>query len=398
MINFGIDRLAVQPDLGKQWGNCGLLANQASVDRQLRNAWAIAQDALGDRLKVLFGPQHGYAGTVQYNMIETDHGLHRESGLPVYSLYGEIRKPTSAMLAEIDTLVIDLQITGCRVYTWKATVELCLQAAQENNKKIVILDRPNPLGGRILEGRTLDDDARSFVGAGAMPMRHGLTLGEAAQFLNQPIGTDLEVITLENWDPDHCWKDLNRPWILTSPMLPHEDPLYLYPGTVLLEGTRLSEGRGTTLPFQLIGAPYIEDSQRWMEHIQTLAGDALTGARLREVSFLPTWNKWQDQECGGIHVVVDDHRQVRSFDLTLAIIRATVECYPDDFQFEAPGYEYDFENPPINLLVGSLQAKDRFLASDFSLRDPFWHEGIDEFIEQIQPCLLYPRTFVNSAT
>jgi uncharacterized protein YbbC (DUF1343 family) len=390
-VKFGIDLLASNPSLSKNWGRCGLLANQASVDERLVNAWKIAQSSLDSRLVSLFGPQHGYSGTVQYNMIETNHGTHLDSGLPVYSLYGETRQPTGEMLSGLDTLVIDLQITGCRIYTWKATIDLCLRAAKEHNKRVVILDRPNPLGGELLEGRTLDPEARSFVGSGAFPMRHGLSTGEAARFLNIGVEAELEVVEMQGWDPTQYWSDLGRPWILTSPMLPHVDPLYVYPGLVLMEGTNLSEGRGTTLPFQFVGAPYLKNAHQLMEETIRLAGGQLPGVRLREVSFLPTWNKWQGEECQGVHIVVDNFKAIQSFNLALCLIKAfSIQC-PEGFAFEKPGYEYDFKNLPINLLLGALKADQHITKSDFSKDDPFWSEGIEDFIETASGILLYDR-------
>jgi len=389
----GLDIFASDPKLSEGWGRCGLLANQASVDADLVNAWKVVYEQLGERLVALFGPQHGYSGTVQYNMIETSHDKHGPSGLPVYSLYGETREPTEEMFAGLDTLIIDLQITGCRIYTWKATIDLCLKAAKKFSKKIVILDRPNPVGGEVIEGRVLDSSAMSFVGAGALPMRHGLTTAEAAKFLNDKHAADLEVVAMENWDPKQLWHELGRDWVLTSPMLPTSDAVFVYPGLVMIEGTHLSEGRGTTLPFQMIGAKYVKDSEALIEKIVEISGGA-PGVKLRPASFIPTWNKWENETCEGFQIIVEKAEEVRSYILTLAIIRAFIELYPNDFEFEKPGYEYDYENLPINLLIGSLEADQKLRAEGFSINDSFWTEGIEEFADEAQKHLMYKRPFI----
>jgi uncharacterized protein YbbC (DUF1343 family) len=387
----GLEVFASNSKLSKDWGRCGLLANQASVDASLVNAWKICSDQLGPRLVALFGPQHGYSGTVQYNMVETSHDKHGPSGLPVYSLYGETREPTEEMFSTLDTLIIDLQITGCRIYTWKATIDLCLKAAKKFSKKIIILDRPNPVGGEIVEGRVLDDSAKSFVGAGALPMRHALSTAEATRFLNEFHDADLEIVEMKNWDPKKYWHQLGRDWVLTSPMLPVSDSVYVYPGLVMIEGTHLSEGRGTTLPFQLVGAKYVTDAEELIDRIHEISAGA-PGVKLRAASFIPTWNKWQKETCEGFQIIVENAADIRSYNLTLAIIRAFIELYPKDFEFEKPGYEYDYKNLPINLLIGSLKGDQLLKADKFSIQDSFWVDGINDYIEKIGKYLIYPRT------
>jgi len=236
----------------------------------------------------------------------------------------------------------------------------------------------------------LDSGFESFVGSGTLPMRHGLTTGEAALFLNQKHHADLEVVKMEGWDPKKYWHELGRDWILTSPMLPQTDSLYVYPGTVLIEGTNLSEGRGTTLPFQFIGAPYIKEPTAFIAKIKEHS-DGAPGLKFRPASFIPTWNKWQGKGCEGIHLVIENFAKIRSYALTLAIIRSCIELYDKEFEFEKPGYEYDYENLPINLLIGSKVADKMLLAANFSNSDHFWHDGIEDFIEKVKPMLLYPR-------
>jgi uncharacterized protein YbbC (DUF1343 family) len=393
MFSVGLEKLIKEPSLTKSWGRCGLVANQASVTKDFGVAWDVLQSMLGPRLTALFGPQHGFYGTKQDNMIETDHDIHRPTGLPLYSLYSETRAPSKKMLESVDTIVIDLQIVGCRIYTWKATIAGCLRAAKNYNKKVVILDRPNPVGGEVLEGRVLDRDCLSFVGEYPIPMRHGLTSGEAARFFNSFIGADLDVVELTGWNPSHYWQDLNRHWVLTSPNLPTIDAVYVYPGTVIFEGVNFSEGRGTGLPFQFFGAPYIPDSKSYKQKILGHLGGSSPGVYLREAQFEPTSQKHQGKTCVGLQIHVLDPAKVRSLDLAIAIVRASIELGGESFAWKSPPYEYNHETLPMKLIYGSQKVADKFIDEKFSLDDEFWHEGIKDYIKAVQPSLLYKRDF-----
>ena len=383
------------PRMADSWGNCALLCNQASVSRDFEPAWKVAHRLLGTRLKSLLGPQHGFYGTAQDNMIETRHVRDEDLKIPIYSLYSETRQPTPEMLDGIDTLIVDLQIVGCRIYTWKATIAACLRAAAQRGMRIVILDRPNPVGGEILEGRVLDMDASSFVGEFPIPMRHGLTAGEAARFFNRTIKADLHIVALEGWRPQMLWADLNRPWVLTSPNLPTIDPVHVYPGLVILEGTNISEGRGTGLPFQFVGAPYIKRSSDLLERVVTLLGlkpgQHPPGIFLREASFEPTSGKWMKKVCYGLQVHVVDPSKVRSFDFALALVRACIELSDGAFAWKEPPYEYDLVTLPMKLIIGSHKADRKFIDPNFSIQDIFWHEGLLDFAQEAQEILLYRR-------
>jgi uncharacterized protein YbbC (DUF1343 family) len=395
----GLEYLIANPSIAKSWGRLGLVCNQASIAHDWQSSWDLMARTFGSRLRALFGPQHGFYGTVQDNMIETDHAVHLPTGLPLFSLYSETREPTTSMLELIDTLVVDLQIVGCRIYTWKATIAGCMRAAKREGKKVVVLDRPNPVGGEVLEGRVLDMDATSFVGEYPIPMRHGLTAGEAARFFNRQIQADLEVVKLVDWSTSTYWSDLGRPWVLTSPNLPTIDAVYVYPGTVLLEGTNVSEGRGTGLPFQFVGAPWIKDQNLLILRVHELLKGTrgADGVFLRPASFQPVSQKWQGKACNGVQIHVTDFRAVRSFDLTLALIRAMIEFGQENasseakFEWKAPPYEYDFLTLPIKLIFGSQLADQKFEADSFSLEDAFWHSGHVKYLEQVQDSLLYPR-------
>ena len=391
MVTTGLRHLRDNSSLGKNWGRVGLLCNQASVDSDYMPAWQILQNQFGPRLTTLFGPQHGFEATVQDNMIETKHSRHAPSGLPVYSLYSETRRPPKYMLENVDTLVIDLQVTGCRVYTFKWSVAECLRAAKEYGKKIVVLDRPNPVQGNIVEGRTLDLDMYSFVGQSPIPMRHGLTMGEFARWANAEIKAELEVVSLKGWDPQKDFRFTGLPWVITSPNLPTLDGVFTFPGTVMFEGTNVSEGRGTGLPFQFIGAPYIKDGAAIRDYVSSRWPEVCSGVVLRPCGFQPTSSKWAGESCGGIQIHVTKPETMRSYALSLALLKAFIECSDGRFEWKAPGYEYNFHTLPINLILGSKLAHEKILAPNFSPNDRFWYEGTDEYSRKVLDFLIYER-------
>ncbi len=388
-MKIGIEVLATSPSVSKAWGRCALLCNQASVTQNFKSSWDLLRDLLGPELVAFFGPQHGFHATVQDNMIETGHYPSGPFGLPVYSLYSETREPLPEMLDQVDTILVDLQIVGCRVYTFKYTIAGCMRMAKKLGKRVVVLDRPNPLGGKAVEGRVLDLGARSFVGEFAIPLRHGLTVGETAKFFNEQIGAELQVIPMEAWNPEAYWSDYYRHWILTSPNLPSIDSVYAFPATVMLEGTNLSEGRGTGLPFQFVGAPYIKNGQEYAARVQDYYRSA--GFFLRPTEFQPTSQKWMGEVCRGFQIHILDTRQLHTFPLGLAIMRAAMDLAPNDFAWKQPPYEYDFVNLPIDLILGRLNAH-MHIQENFRLDDPLWSAGIAEYLQKVEKNLLYPRT------
>lgn len=392
-MKFGIEGLLAQPQRRSELGRCALLCNQASVTQDFRSSWAVLHEYLGANLKAFFGPQHGFHATVQDNMIETGHEHAGPFGLPVYSLYSETREPRPEMLAGIDTVLIDLQIVGCRVYTFKYTIAACLRQAAQAKKRVIILDRPNPLNGVSLEGRVLSRGAESFVGEFPIPLRHGMTAAECALFFNQGIGAELSVVPMEGWQPEKVWSDQLAHWILTSPNLPTIDPVYVYPATVMLEGTNLSEGRGTGLPFQFVGAPYIKKSEAFVSRVNELYQGK--GVFLRAAEFQPTSQKWAGEVCRGFQIHVLNPYEIASFRLGLAIMRAALELAPDQFAWKKPGYEYDFVNLPIDLILGAIGAHKK-LEEGFSIDDSYWSDGLNQYQNQAEKHLLYPRAFTLS--
>ncbi len=355
-------RPAVRPGIdvfldgaGLRDARLGLIAHPASVTSGLVFA-ADAIRAAGFDLRALFGPQHGARGEKQDNMIESDHYTDPVTGLPVHSLYGEVRKPTPAMLDGLDAVLFDLQDVGVRVYTFMWTMALGMEACADAGVRFVVLDRPNPIGGVRREGLVLREGYRSFVGLHPVPLRHGLTCGEMARWLNEErgIGCDLTVIPCDGWRRDMSWHDTGLPWVMPSPNLPTPDSCTAYPGMVLLEGTNLSEGRGTTRPFELFGA-------RWLDPpalVARLGRVGLPGVLLRPCHFEPTFRKHAGALCGGAQLHVTDPDAFEPVRTAVEILVAARALAPDDFAWGVPPYEYEETHPPIDILWGGPSLRE----------------------------------------
>ncbi len=342
----------------------GLLMNQASVDEEFRYSCDVLAVRFPGQLKAIFSPQHGLWGEQQANMIESPHGRYEPLGVTVYSLYSETRQPTDDMLREIDCLVIDLQDVGTRVYTFAWTMLNALRACAAAKIPVVVLDRPNPLGGVVAEGPLLESGFQSFVGGASIPLRHGLTLGELARLLNHElqIGADLHVVAMSGWRREMLFAETGRAWVAPSPNMPRIESTLLYPGQVLLEGTCLSEGRGTTLPFEVVGAPFLDPHQT----VRELATFELPGLKLRPIRFVPTFDKWRGQSCGGLALHITEPQAVRSVTTTLALLVVVRKLHPREFAWLSPPYEYEQNKMPIDILFGSARLRER-MASDTPL-------------------------------
>lgn len=356
-IHFGLE-IACQtpPDVLRSARSFGLLANQASVDRGFRHAAEALSKRFPGKLKALFGPQHGLWSTEQDNMIETGHGRNARLDVPVWSLYSETRKPTQQMLDGLDLLVVDLQDVGTRVYTYVWTLTYCLEACAQKGIPVLVLDRPNPLGGDVAEGPLLDLRFASFVGRAPLPMRHGLSFGELAKYCNDlmSLSADVRVLPMQGWRRSMLWPDTGRAWVPPSPNLPRWEGTLVYPGQVLLEGTNLSEGRGTTTPFEQFGAPFVDPWQ-----LQALLSThELRGVALRPVQFEPTFQKWQGKPCGGLFLHPTDAATFRSYRTTLALLRGLRELWPKDFAWRQPPYEYETVQLPIDILAGGTAVRE----------------------------------------
>lgn len=331
----------------------GLVCHPASVDARLRHAVELLAEAPDVRLAALFGPEHGFFGQAQDLIgVGDDHETH--SGLRVHSLYGatvESLRPTSEQLRDLDALVIDLQDVGSRYYTFQATMLFCLEAACAHGLKAVVLDRPNPLGGEAVEGPALRPGTESFVGIHPVATRHGLTVGELARLYRaeRRLAGELEVVPCDGWRRDQDFDRTGLPWVLPSPNMPTVETAFVYPGQCLLEGTNLSEGRGTTRPFELCGAPWA-DARRLC---QILKAEDLPGVEFRPAWFRPTFQKFAGQDCGGVQLHVTDRRAFRPVRTSLALLAAFREVSGDHFAWRTETYEFVSDRPAIDLLFGS---------------------------------------------
>ena len=363
-MKFGLDRLRQEKKLHQQLigHRLALLGHPASVDEDLRHALDVVAGIPDLELVAAFGPQHGLRGDKQDNMIESPEFLDPIHKIPVFSLYGDARRPTQAMMESFDVLLVDLQDLGCRIYTYITTLRYLLEACAKHKKKIWVLDRPNPIG-RPVEGLLLKPGWESFVGAGELPMRHGLTIGELSRWFVDKYGlsVDLTVIEMEGWAPSRApgfgWPLNERVWINPSPNAPNLSMARCYPGTVMLEGTRLSEGRGTTRPLEIFGAPDVS-AKMLIERMQRIAPDWMMGCTLRSCWFEPTFHKYAGQLCEGVQIHVDDpsgydHLQFRPWRLMCLVFKALKSLnvgYPMWRDFE---YEYERDRLAIDLINGS---------------------------------------------
>ncbi len=390
-IKLGVERLLEEPARWLGDSHVGLICNQASVDHGFRHVADLFHQTPGLKLTALFGPQHGIRGDVQDNMIETEHGIDRETGLPVHSLYSETREPTAAMLADVDVLVFDMQDVGCRIYTFAYTMANCMRAAKTFGKKVIVCDRPNPIGGTKLGGNLLEAEQASFVGQFPIPTRHGMTLGELAKLFNEHFGIDcdLEVIPMEGWRREFWQDETDAPWVLPSPNIPTIDSATVFPGTVHFEGTQISEGRGTTKPFELIGAPYVipEDYARALNDL------GFAGVYFRSCVFRPTFQKHANVSCGGVQIQVINREAFEPVIVGVAMVKTVYDMYGAHFRWKEPPYEYVYDRNPFDVISGT-----RSLRSSFEQGTPIeeiernWQPGLTEFKRLREPYLLYSNS------
>lgn len=321
-------------------------------------------------------------------MVESADGRDEGLEIPVVSLYAETREPSDQALEGIDILLIDLQDVGTRVYTYTTTMGLCLEAAARRGIKVVVLDRPNPTNGTEIEGSVLDMNFRSFVGRYRVPMRHGLTTGEFARFIQmeEKLDCDLEVISMEGWGRDQYFDSLDLYWVFPSPNMPTWETALLYPGMVLLEGTNVSEGRGTTMPFQLFGAPFL-DRKKVLNHLEAIGPE---GVVFRPIVFEPAFDKYRGETCFGFQIHVTDRKKFRPYRTGLALLQAFCTVHPDHFRWLEPPYEYEWEKMPIDILIGDGVVRRRLeMGEDLDHLESGWREGLEAYAEKRAPCLLY---------
>ena len=374
-IKLGLERLLDERVDRLAGVRVGLVCNQASVDHAFRHAADLFHEHSKINLTALFGPQHGIRGDVQDNMIETEHAVDRRTQVPIYSLYSETREPTDEMLRDVDVIVVDLQGVGCRIYTFAYTMANCMRAAKRLGKKVIVCDRPNPIGGEMVAGNVTERGHESFVGQFNLPTRHGMTMGELARLFNEHfgIGCELEVIELGGWSRDLWYQDTDGPWVLPSPNIPTPDSCKVFPGTVHLEGTQMSEGRGTTRPFELVGAPYIDADQ----YADALAALELPGVAFRSCVFMPTFQKHGGKACGGVQIHVTDRATFEPVSAGVAIVKTAYDLYRDEFRWKDPPYEYEFERNPFDVISGTTEMRAQIERGD----------SLDSIIESWQPAL-----------
>lgn len=387
MLTIGLENLAGS-EVELSGKRLGLLCNQASTDRNLRHSRDVLLDLYGKQLTCLFSPQHGFFSEKQDNMIESDHCTDPVSGLPVFSLYGDTRKPTQSMFDHLDVLLIDIVDVGTRVYTFLYTMAYCMEAAAQYGKQVVVLDRPNPVGGTAVEGNILQDDCTSFVGLYPIPMRHGMTFGEMALFINEEfkIGAELQVIPMLEWKRSMFFRDTGFPWVTPSPNMPTPETALVYPGQVIWEGTNCSEGRGTTLPFEFVGAPFWEHEKIF----DYLEASELPGCYLRPLVFQPTSGKWAEQPCVGFQIHVTDATTFLPYRTSLALLQAVMQCYPEEFSYKEPPYEYEFERLPMDLILGDVVLRQALESGEsVMLLEKKWQPELDLFLEKRRKYLIY---------
>ncbi|MGH7984213.1 MAG: exo-beta-N-acetylmuramidase NamZ family protein [Candidatus Udaeobacter sp.] len=330
----------------------GALLHPASVSSRLEHASRILERYNDDlfRLAAFFGPQHGFLGQTQDNMVEWKSYGHPLLRIPVYSLYGEHREPTAEMLQGLDVLLVDLQDIGARYYTFIWTMYLCMRACEQSGVAVVVLDRPNPINAVMTEGPVLDVNYESFVGMQPIPVRHGKTIGELAQQFREEAfpKCELSILTMKNWKRQMWFDQTGLPWVMPSPNMPTLDTATVYPGMCLLEGTNISEGRGTTRPFEIFGAPFINAEQLCSE----LNALNLPGVFFRENYFQPTFHKFAGELCGGAQLHMIDRETFQPFLTGVQIIKCIRKMYPEKFQWKQPPYEYEWKRLPIEILIG----------------------------------------------
>jgi uncharacterized protein YbbC (DUF1343 family) len=369
----------------------GVLCHAPSITSDFRHITAMIAARKDCKLASVFGPQHGLSGQTQDNMIEWEGDILHGTGIPVYSLYGRNRKPTDEMLNNIDVLVIDLQDVGARLYTYIWTVKLCIEACTMANIPVWVLDRPNPIAGIWWDGPVLKEDHFSFVGGACIPLCHRMTMGEMALWVRERYypGCDLKIVWMEGWHRNSFFHETGLPWVLPSPNMPALQTAIVYPGTVLIEALNISEGRGTTIPFELFGAPFLE-SKKLIARLEKLN---LPGCRFREHDFIPTFNKFKDQVCHGVQIHVTDPPKFRPVETALEIFNAVIGITePGSLVFNDPPYEYEEKLIPFDILSGDQIMRTSLLKGEkTSVEKERWQNEISLFRKEFDEISAYPE-------
>ncbi len=387
-VRLGLEKLLEDSSAVTRGARIGLVCNQASVSHNFRHAADLLHQHPDVQLTTLFGPQHGIRGDVQDNMIETAHGRDRSTGLPVFSLYSETREPSEEMLKDLDAIVFDMQDVGCRIYTFAYTMANCMKAARTFGKRMVVCDRPNPINGTGVEGNMLEAEQASFVGLFPMPTRHGMTVGELARLFNAhfSINCDLTVIPMDGWSRKNWIDETDAPWVMPSPNMPTLDSATVFPGTVHFEGTQLSEGRGTTRPFELIGAPYIVPE----DYADALNAIGLPGVFFRACIFQPTFQKHAGISCGGAQIHVMNRDEFKPVITGIGMVKTAYDMYTEKFRWKDPPYEYEYDRNPFDIISGTSKMREAIERGDsLSEIEDSWQAPLAEFKAIRERYLLY---------
>ena len=387
MVKTGLEVLLEERPSRLKGARVALIAHPASIDSRLHHSIDLFYARKDFRLMLILGPEHGARGEAQ-DQIEMGDSADEATGLPVYSLYGKSLIPTSEMIRDADTLVFDLQDIGSRYYTYVTTMAYVMQACARDGKRMVVLDRPNPINGVTVQGNILNPDYSSFVGLYPLAVRHGMTAGELALLMNKEfrIGCRLEVVRMRGWRRSMWFDRTGLPWVNPSPNMPTLESATVYPGGCLIEGTNLSEGRGTTRPFEFIGAPYIKPRP----FVEELKKDRLGGVRFRPLYFQPVFNKWAGELCGGIQLHVTERAVFDPFLTYIAVIRAAWQLHPDRFQWRSPPYEYEREKLPMDILCGGSLVRQQ-IETGRSLKEIklSWQKDLAAFKKLRRKYLIY---------
>jgi uncharacterized protein YbbC (DUF1343 family) len=389
-VRFGLDVFLADFPAALKGKRLGVLCHAASITGYYEHIVDKLAGRTDCRLAAIFGPQHGLFGQTQDNMIEWEGYSHPTLKIPVYSLYGQHRKPSPQMLEGIDALIVDLQDVGARPYTYIWTVKLCLEACSELGKSVWVLDRPNPIAALEFDGPMLSEKFFSFVGGAHIPLCHRLTMAEMARLLQQTYypHADLHCVAMDGWWRNSLWDETGLPWVLPSPNMPTLDTAVVYPGMVLLEATNLSEGRGTSRPFEIFGAPFINPAK----FIAALDNGGTAGCLFREHGFLPTFNKWHGSYCNGFQIHVTDRRAFRPVAAAAALLSAVLKTSGGEYKFKDPPYEYEAVKMPFDILAGDDQLRGDLLSgrkiADISGE---WDEEHRAFQKVLDEIALYPE-------
>ena len=381
-VRAGVDVLLRNPGEHLGGSKVGLITNQTGVTGDIVSTIEAFNEHPKVDLKAIFGPEHGAGGDAQ-DALPVESSVDAVTGLPVYSLYGEAMKPTPEMLEGVETLVFDIQDVGARFYTYASTLTYALEAAAEHGVSVAVLDRPNPVNGVDVEGCVLEPGFASFVGLHPVPIRHGLTIGELARLVNDGIGAELRVVPMEGWERGMWFDETRLPWVQPSPNLPTPETAAVYPGTCLFEGVNVSEGRGTTRPFECIGAPWI-DGAGWAG---SLNGLGLAGVRFRACQFAPTFDKYHGEACGGVQVHVTDRDAHRPVETGLHMLSTALGLWPEEFRWLPP---LDDGRRHFDLLAGTDEIR-RGLGRGEAVEEIVdgWIDGLEAFEERSEEFLLY---------